>query len=93
MIQIKRETERDMTQSYEKKALTPTENPLKATTQHKYTNKNFDYRAIVDRLRTISWSNEIHLTGVVKAVYRIPTFPLTNRKRYKIYFLNNINCT
>ena len=32
-----------------------------------------DYTAIVNRLGTVSWSNESHPTGVVKPVYRIPT--------------------
>ena len=41
--------------------------PLNSTTnlQHKNTTKNFDYTTIADRLRTVSWSNNIHPTGVV----------------------------
>ena len=39
--------------------------------------KNFDYTTIADRLRTVSWGNDSHPTGVVKPVYGIPTFPLT----------------
>ena len=38
---------------------------------------NFDYTTIVDRLKTISWSNSSHPTGVVKPVYERSTFPLT----------------
>ena len=34
--------------------------------QHKYATKNFDYTAIEDRLRTVSWSNNSHPTGMVK---------------------------
>ena len=34
------------------------------------------YTTIVDRLRTVGWSNDSHPTGVVKKVYGIPTFPL-----------------
>ena len=44
------------------------------TTQKRH--QNFDY-TIVDRLRTVSWGNDSHQTGVVKQVYGIPTFPLT----------------
>ena len=37
--------------------------------------KKFDYRAIADRLRTVSWSNYGHPTGVVYRFYRahLPT--------------------
>ena len=31
--------------------------------------KNFDYTMITDQLRTVSWSNNSHSTGVVKPVY------------------------
>ena len=38
----------------------------KATWQHKkIATKNFDYTTIADRLRTVSWSNSSHSTGVV----------------------------
>ena len=43
----------------------------------KWQHKNFDYTTTADRLRTVSWSNDNHPTGVVKPVYAIPTFPLT----------------
>ena len=59
------------------KALTTTENSQKAKWQHKNATKNFDYTTIADWLRTVSWSNDGHPTGVVKPVYGIPTFPLT----------------
>ena len=59
------------------KAITPTEKIQNATRQHKHATKNFDYTTIADRLRTVSWSNDSHPTGVVKPVYGIPTFPLT----------------
>ena len=49
----------------------------KATWQHKNATKNFDYTTIADRLRTVSWSNNSHPTGVVKPVYERSTFPLT----------------
>ena len=49
----------------------------KATWQHKNVTKNFNYTTITDRLRTVSWGNDIHPTDVVKPVCWIPTFPLT----------------
>ena len=38
----------------------------KATWQDKNSTKTFDYTTIVDRLRTVSWSNISHPTGMVK---------------------------
>ena len=32
---------------------------------------------IADRLRTVSWGNDSHSTGVVKPIYERSTFPLT----------------
>ena len=49
----------------------------KATWQHKNATKSFDYTTIAVRLRTVSWGNDSHLTGVVKPVNGIPTLPLT----------------
>ena len=37
--------------------------------------KKFNYTAIADRLRKVSWSNYIHPTGVVNQFFG-PTFPL-----------------
>ena len=45
--------------------------------QHKNTTKNFDYTRIVNWLRTVSWSDDSHPTGVFRLVCTIPTFPLT----------------
>ena len=70
-----REKERDLTQSYDKSPYTLRQ-ILKATWQHKNATK-IDYTTIADRLRTVSWSNNSHPTGVVKPVYGRPTFPLT----------------
>ena len=44
-----------MTQSFDKTPI-PTENS-KTNVQHKNVIKNFDYKMIADRLRTVSWSN------------------------------------
>ena len=58
------------------KAPTPTEKIQK----HRDNTKRqqiFDYTTIADRLRTVSWGNDSHPTGVVKPVYDILTFPLT----------------
>ena len=76
-----KEKEEDLTQYYDKNPI-PTEN-LKTNGQHKNATKNFDYTTITDRLRTVSCSNNNHPTGVVKWVYRYPTFPLTAKTHYK----------
>ena len=49
----------------------------RATWQHKNATKNFDYTTVADRLRTVSWNNSSHQTGVVKPVYERSTFSLT----------------
>ena len=67
---------RYVTQSYDKSPYTH-RTIQKATWQHKNATKNFDYTTIADRLRTVSWSNSSHPTGVVKPVYERSTFPLT----------------
>ena len=54
----------------------PTENS-KINGQHKNATKNFDYTTIADRIRTVSWSDNSHPTGMVIPVYGYPTFPLT----------------
>ena len=57
------------------KAPTPTEKSKKQ--RHiKNATKNFDYKTIAGRLRTVSKSNSSHSTGVVKLVYERSTFPL-----------------
>ena len=62
-----------------KKATTPTEKSKEQGNNMKYATKNFDYTTIADRLRTVSWSNSSHPTGVVKPVYERSTFPLIAR--------------
>ena len=59
------------------KAPTPTEKSKKQPDN----TKNVDNTTIADRLRTVSWGNEIHPTGVVKPAYGIPSFPQTTKKR------------
>ena len=54
----------------------PTENS-KTNGHHTTATQNVDYTTIAGRLRTVSWSDNRHLTGVVKPVYGYPTFPLT----------------
>ena len=44
------------------------------------TTKKFDYTAVADRLRTVSWSNYGHPTGVVNLVYG-PNLPTTHNSR------------
>ena len=67
---------RDLIQSYDKSPYTDRK-IQKATWQHKNATKNFDYKSFADRLRTVSWGNDRHLSCVVQPVYEIPTFPLT----------------
>ena len=59
------------------KAPTPTEKSKKHRDNIKNATKNFDYTAVADRLRTVSWSNSSHPTGVVKPIYERSTFSLT----------------
>ena len=76
LILLLGEKGRDLTQSCDKNPFTH-RTIKKATWQHKNATKNFDYTTIEDRLRTVSWSNGSHPTGVVKPVYERSTFPLT----------------
>ena len=76
MFKEVREKGRDLTQSCDKNPYTH-RTIQKVTWQHKNATKNFDYTTIADRLRTVSWSNSSHPTGVVKPVYERSTFPLT----------------
>ena len=57
------------------KTLTPSENSKKQSDNTKNATK-LDYTTIADRLKTASWSNDTHTTGVVKPVNWIPTLPL-----------------
>ena len=59
------------------KAPTPTEKFKKQRDNTKNATKNFDYTTIADRLRTASWGNDSHPTGVAKPLNGIPTLPLT----------------
>ena len=70
-----REKGRDLPQSYDTSPITHRK-IQKESWKHKNASKNFDYTTIADRLRTVSWSNDSHATGVNKPVYGIQTFPL-----------------
>ena len=59
------------------KAHTPTEMSQGQSDNTNNATKKFDYTAVADRLRTVSWSNYGHPTGVVNLVYG-PNLP-TNR--------------
>ena len=48
------------------KALTPTKMSKGQKDNRKNATKKFDYTAVTDRLRTVSWSTYSHPTGVVK---------------------------
>ena len=54
----------DLTQFYDKSPYT-NRNVKRAKWQHKQRHKKFDKTAIADRLRTASWSNYSHPTGLV----------------------------
>ena len=58
--------------STEKKSKKQRDNTKNAT-------KNFDYTTIADRIRTASWSNSSHPTGVVKPANECLTFPQIKR--------------
>ena len=74
-----REKGRDLTQSYDKSPYT-NRNVKRAKWQHKQRHKKFDYIAVADRLRTVSWSNYGHPTGVVNLVYG-PNLPTPRNSR------------
>ena len=66
--------EQVLTQSYDENPYTNRKFNNKLTTQKLHQNfENTPY----DRVRTVSSSNNIHPTGVVKPVYGYRTFPLT----------------
>ena len=58
------------------KAPALTEMPKGHSDNTNNTTNKFDYTATVDRLRTVSWSNYSHPTGVVNGLTG-PTFQLT----------------
>ena len=51
------------------KAPTPTEMSKGQSDKTNNDTKKFDYTAVVDTLRTVSWSNYVHTTVVVNLVY------------------------
>ena len=64
------------------KAPKPTNKSNKQRDNTKHATKLFDYTMISDQLRTVSWSNSSHPTGVVKPVYEHSTFPLITTAVY-----------
>ena len=62
------------------KAPTPTEMSKENGDNTNNATKNFDYTALADRLRTVSWSNYGHPTGVVNLVYG-PNLPAPRNSR------------
>ena len=54
----------------------------KRTTSKRH--QNFDYKTIADRLRTVSWRNNKHPTGIIKPVNGYPTFPPTTEEMQSI---------
>ena len=74
---LQKEKKEEIRLSPMKKAPTPTKKSKKQRDNIKNATKNFDYTTIADRLRTVSWSNSSHSTGVVIPVYERSTFPIT----------------
>ena len=70
---------RDLTQSYDKSPYT-TEMSKGHNDNTNNATKKFDYRAVADRLRTNSWSNYGHPTGVINPVYG-PNLPIPRNSR------------
>ena len=62
------------------KAPTPTEMSKGQSDNTNNATKKFDYTAVADRLRTVSWSNYSHPTGVVNLVYW-PNLPTPRNSR------------
>ena len=69
------------------KAPTPTEKNPKSSVTTQNATKNFDYTTIADRLRTVSWGNDSHPTGVVKPVNGISTLQLTTTVVYVVMYV------
>ena len=91
-----REKEGHLTQSYDKTPYTNRKFENQRTTHKRH--QNFDYTTIADRLRTVSWSNNSHPTGVVKPSLKGTNLPThrnssvikqTRHDRNKVY--NNTN--
>ena len=62
------------------KAPTPTEMSKGQSDNTNNATKKFGYTAVVDRLRTVSWSIYGHPTGVVNLVYG-PNLPTSRNSR------------
>ena len=62
------------------KAHTPTEMSKGQSDNTNNATKKFDYTAVADRRRTVSWSNYGHPTGVVNPVYE-PNLPTPRNSR------------
>ena len=81
-VHSRREKGRYLTKSYITNAPTPTENSKKQSEKQKC-HQTFDYRTTADRLRTVSWNNDSHPTGLIKPVYGILNFHLTAKATSK----------
>ena len=76
-MSLRQEKKEDIWLSPKTKAPTPTEKSKKQRDNKNTPPKREKYTTIMDRLRTVSWGNNSHPTGVVKPVNGQPTFPLT----------------
>ena len=66
--------------SHMTKVPTPTEMSKGQSDNTYNASKKFDYTAVADRLRTVSWSNYGHPTGVVNLDYG-PNLPISRNSR------------
>ena len=73
----RREKGRDLTQSYDKNPYTHRKIQKESNVTTHKRHQNFDYTAIADWLKMVSWSNISHPPVVVKRILIAPTFPLT----------------
>ena len=62
---------------------TPTEMSKGQSDNTNNTTKKFDYTAVADRLRTVSWSNYTHPTVAVNLVYRYKMYWYFHTSRKK----------
>ena len=77
---INQEKKEEIWLSHMTKALTPAEISKGQNDNTNNATKKFEYTAVADWLRTVSWSNYGHRTGVVNLVYG-PILPTPRNSR------------
>ena len=74
---VAREKGRDLTQSYDKSSYTDRKSKKRRDDTKTPPKTSITTVTIAERLRTVSWGNDSHQTGVVKIVNGIPTLIIT----------------